>query len=280
MKLRIVKNKDIAFSGFVRNVIHYGMYEWIQKWQKGPLKKVPVRLSKEASLVFNFHLSYERHPIKDVISWSKDASSLINKLEKIHDEEWINYKNRIEILVNTMNGLIKEYGNFILRTIPKKTKIPWKYDEVWIIPAIYYGSTTEDNKIFMGVHRSLTELRNIQKRVGGLIHELIHVNEQPKYLSTFSQEKLLKYVIEERAKFRFPNASRELATMVITNSIIKEVEKKFKRKLEKQTSHPRYKNLIKVLKNNLIELEGKKGFNSIRKAIDCLIYKEGLGKLT
>lgn len=279
MKLKIVKNKDIAFSGFVRNVIHFGMYKWIQKWQRGPLKKVPIRLAKKASTLFNFRLSYENHPIKDIASWSNDTSSIVNKLEKIHDEEWANYRNKVDVLVKTMNNLVKEYGNFILKTIQEKTMIPWKYNKIWIIPSMYYGSTTEDNKIFIGVHIPPRHLKNVQKRVSRLIHELTHANEQPKYLSRFSQEEVLEYVIDEYTQLRYPNASRELATMVITNSVIKEVEKKFKIKLEKQKSHPHYKDLIKALKKDLTELEENKGFNSIRKAIDNLIYERGLANL-
>jgi hypothetical protein len=174
-----------------------------------------------------------------------------------------------------MNELIEKYGDFILKIIPEKTKIPWKYEEAWIIPSIYYGSTTEDNKIFVGVCRPIRELAT-EKRIPGLVHELIHVNEQEKFLSRFSKEELIKYVLEEKSKFKFPNPTREITTMIISNSVIEAIEKRFNLRLERPSFHPHYKNLIKVLGEDFIKKCERNGFEQTRKFLDDLIYKKNL----
>jgi len=273
MRLRVIKNKDIAFSGFVRNVIHYAMYDWIQKWQRGPLRRVPLRTAKKASKIFNFYLSHERNPKEDLIYWLNETISILEELEKIHNEEWEKHKDKIEILAQTMNEIIKKYGKFIVNIIPKKTKIPWKYKEIWIIPSIYYGATTEDNKIFMGVVKSLKELSSVEARIRGLVHELIHVNEQPKYLSRLSKEELLRLMLDEFKKFKFPNASREVTTMILTNTILESIEKRFGLKVKKQESHPHYKRIILTIRKDL-EQAPKEGFEEIRKYVDHLISKK------
>jgi len=275
MKLKVILNKDIAFSGFVRNVVHLGIYEWIRKWQKGPLKKVSMQLAKKASIIFNFYFTYERNPIKDINNWLERSKAILFDLEKFHNKQWKLFKNEIKILGKNMNELIEKYGDFILKIIPEKTKIPWKYKETWIIPSIYYGSTTEDNKIFVGVCRPIRELA-IEKRIPGLVHELIHVNEQEKFLSRFSKEELIKYVLEEKSKFKFPNLTREITTMIISNSVIEAIEKRFNLRLEKQSSHPHYKNLIKVLGKDFIKKCEGNGFEQTRKFLDDLIYKKNL----
>jgi hypothetical protein len=273
VQLKVVKNKDIAFSGFVRNVIHYGMYNWIRKWQRGPIRRVPLKIAKKASKIFNFYLTYEENPIKDLVQWSNEAILSLKQLEKIHDEEWKRYKEKIDIFLKTMKKLVKKYGKFIINTIPKRTKIPWKYKEVWIIPSIYFGATTEDNKIFRGVVKPIKELKDVEAGIPGLVHELIHVNEQPKYLSRLNKEELLEYLINEYKKFKFPNASREIATMVLTNIILEDIEKKFGLKLKKQKSHPHYKYVISAIRKDL-EKSPKEGFEEIRSYVDFLISKK------
>lgn len=273
MKLKIVKNKDIAFSGFVRNVVHYGMHEWIKKWQKGPLTRLPLKITREASTIFNFYLTYEESPIKDLVQWSNRTLHLLGQLKKVHDKEWKKYEGRISILAKTMSELIKKYGKFIVNIIPKKTGIAWKYEEVWIIPCIYLGATTEDNKIFKGVIKSPRKLETVEENIPGLIHELIHVNELPKYLSRLPKEKICEYVIKEHAKFKFPNASREITTIVLTNSILKCVEKKFGLKFKEQESHPHYGKVISIIKRDLKE-SPQKGFKKIREYVDHLIIKK------
>lgn len=274
MQLKVVKSKDIAFAGFVRNVFHYGIYDWIRKWQKGPLKKIPLKIAKNASKIFNFYLTYEKSPKKDVLEWSDEALFFLKQLEKFHDKEWKKYESKIEIFTETMNKLIRKYGKFIINIIPKKTKIPWKYKEVLIIPAIYYGATTEDNKIFRGVAKSIKELKKVEARIPGLVHELIHVNEQPKYLSRLSKEEMLELTLNEFKEFKFPNASREIATMILTNSILESIEKKFGVKLKKQEFHPHYKRLISLIKRDL-EKAPKEGFKKIRHYVDSLIENVG-----
>jgi hypothetical protein len=272
MKLKVVNNKDIAFSGFIRNVVHYGMYDWIRKWQKGPLKKVPLKIAKEMSKIFNFYMTYEKNPKKDLTQWSNEVTLLLKQLEKIHDKEWEKYKSKIKIFTETTNKLIKKYGKFIVSIIPRKTKIPWKYKEVWIIPSIYYGSTTEDNKIFRGIIKPVKELKDVEGCIPGLVHELIHVNEQPKYLSRLGKEELFKLVLNEFKKFKSPNASREITTMVLTNSILESIEKRFKLKLKKQKSHPHYKRLISAIRKDLKKVP-KEGFEDVREYVNYLINK-------
>lgn len=273
MQLKVIKNKDIAFSGFVRNVIHYGMYDWIKKWQRGPLKRVPLKIAKKASKIFNFYLSYEKNPKKDLIYWSKETISILKQLEKIHNKEWGKYRGKIEIFTEAMNKLIKKYGEFIVNIIPKKTKIPWKYKEIWIIPSIYYGATTEDNKIFRGVVKPVKELKDVEARIPGLVHELIHVNKQPKYLSRLNKEELFELVLDEFKKSKFPNASREITTMVLTNIILESIEKRFGLRLKRQKSHPHYKRLISTIKKDLKQAP-KEGYEEICNYINHLINKK------
>lgn len=268
-KLKTIKDKNIAFSGFIRNVIHLGMCDWIQKWQKDSLKEVPLELAKRASIIFNFHLSYEKHPMKDLKYWSEKVFSIIKELETLHDRKWNEYNKEIEIFTNTHNRLIDKYGDFILKIIPKITKIPWRYIEIWIIPSIYYGATTEDNKIFRGViGKSLKKLKDVEGCIPGLVHELIHVNEQSAYLSRFNKEQLIKYVLDEYSKFKYPNATREITTIILTNAVIDELNKNFGLKIKKQKSHPHYKNLIKKIKKDLDRLLKTRGFKMCRKEVD------------
>jgi len=271
MKLKVIVDKNIAFSGFVRNVAHLGKYEWIEKWQKELAKTVPLKLAKQSSIIFQSRLSYERHPKSDMVEWNKETHSVLKKLEKIHNKEWKIFEQNVQVCANTFNDIINKYSSFILNQIPKFTKISWNYEEAWLIPSIYRGSTTEDNKIFVGVCRPLNELNNVESRMSALIHELIHVNEQPKYLSRFNQEELLGYVLMEQSKFKSPNMSREITTMLLTEEISNIIEKKFNVKLDIAKSHPHYKKInVNAIRK---KIKFMKGFERIRKIVDKSLIK-------
>jgi hypothetical protein len=274
MKLKVVEDRNIAFAGFVRNAIHYSIYDWIRKWQKGPLKKMPEKLLREIPLLSNFYLTFEDDPSRDVQKWSEKSLLLIKQLKKIHDNEWTRYRKEIKTFSKTHEKIIKKYGNFLLRVIPQITKIKWQYSEIFIIPSVYYGATTEDNKIFRGVvGKTFKELTNVERRLPGLIHELIHVNTLPKFLSRYSKKKLSEFVMHEKSQFKNPNATIEIATMLTANQVIKLAEQNFGIKLEMQKTHPHYTKLITKIEKDFDSFESTKGFYSMRKTIDKLIEK-------
>lgn len=274
MKLKVIEDRNIAFAGFVRNAIHYSIYEWIRKWQKGPLKEVSEKLLREIPSLSNFYLTFEDDPSRDVLKWSEKSLLLIKQLKKIHDNEWKRYRKEIKTFAKTHKKIIRKYGNFLLRIIPRITKIQWQYDEILVVPSVYYGATTEDNKIFRGVvGKSFKELTNAEERLPGLIHELIHVNTLPKFLSRYSKEKLSEFVMHEKSQFKNPNATIEIATMLTANQVVKLTEQEFDIKLEMQKTHPHYKKVIAKIEKDFDSFESAKGFAQIRKSIDKLIEK-------
>lgn len=107
----------------------------------------------------------------------KRFKKVIKRAEKIHDKKWREHLKELLDVKTFLEEVVKKHGDLIVNLIQKTTKIRWPYKEVWIVPSVYVGGTTVDNKIFVGYrNRSEEEVYQL------LVHELIHVN-------TLQQEK-------------------------------------------------------------------------------------------
>lgn len=256
MKLKIVLNKNIAFSSYLRNVINLKNWPWIRR---GPLKGIPLKFSREAEKYNPSKLTYEQHPLKDFEQNSRKVKKLIREVEKIHNQEWQKYQRELRNTAKALKEIAKDYGSFIVKTIATLTKDKWPYSEVWVVPSIYDGGTVVNNKVFIGCDK-----RPKERFVSLIIHELIHVN-QPHREEAKKLEKDLK----------LPTDSREITTVLLTNKVIDLLNKRFKLAISYQQFHPEYRKLITKYESDLKKLrKNKRSYNSLIKAVDEFLVKK------
>ncbi len=254
MKLKVVFNKDISFSNFLRHIINLHKWPWTRR---GPLADLPEDLIREAECFsMPLKLSYERHPLADLREGVKRFKKVIKRAEKIHDKKWKEHLKELWDVRAFLEEVVKKHGDLIVNLIQKTTKIRWPYKEVWIVPSVYVGGTTVDNKIFVGYrNRSEGEVYQL------LVHELIHVN-------TLQQEKELG--------LKFPMDSREITTVFFTNKVIRKLNKQLRIGLPFQEFHGYYRHLIRNHENRLRELaKNKRSYISLIKAVDEYLVKVG-----
>ena len=259
MKLKVKLNKNIAFSNYLRHVINLERWPWTKR---GPLKRIPLVLSKKATEFSSpIRFSYENHPLKDFDGYSKEFRKIIREVEKLHNEEWRKHQEKLKTTARVLREIVKEYGTFIAKTISDLTRYKWPYSEVWLIPSVYSGGTVVDNKVFIGCDEGSKE-----GFISLVIHELIHVNEPDRNKREKKLEKELK----------LPTDSREISTVILTNKIIDKLNNKFNLKISHQNFHIYYREFIRKWTLELEEVSKNKNlFNSLVKAVDEFLVKKG-----
>jgi len=254
-RIKIVFDKEVAFSGYLRNILNMKRWPWIRR---GPLKEVPKDLIEKA-IKFSepVRFSFERHPLKDFGGFSEGFEKILKESEKLHNRAWKKYQKELKAIYKTLRELIKKYGIFLIKSIPEITKRKWFSKEIWLIPSIYSGGTVVNNKIFFGFSLERSKERNLAV----LLHEMIHVN------TSYVREKNWK-------KLRFPSDSNEIVTVLLTNKVIDKLNKKFKLKIKPQRFFAKQK-----LKEYISELhsigEHKKSYRTLIYAIDQFLVKKG-----
>jgi hypothetical protein len=256
MKIKVILNKDIAFSGYLWNVLQMKKCPWIKR---GPLKKVPEKLiEKTAKFSKPIQFSFERHPSKDFQKFTIGFKKILKEAENLHNKDWEKYKKDIKTAFDINKKLVKKYGNFIEKSIERTTKIKWLLKEIWIIPAIYSGGTVFNNKIFIGFSRDRSE--NFYLPL--LIHELIHLNTNPTGREILENLKL-------------PIDSNEITVVLLTNKVIEKLNEKFDLKIKPQPFHRGQQKFAKKYKIDLQEIGNKKqSYKSLIYAIDKFLSEK------
>lgn len=250
MQIKVVLNKDIAFSGYLRHVLNLERWPWIKR---GPLKNVPKELTQRAiKFSESVRFSFERHPMLDIESFNKEFGNILDEAEKLHNEEWKRRQKELEITFTSIKDLCDEYGYFITNSIVESTGIKWPVREVWLIPSIYSGGSVVNNKIFIG-----SENRLEKTYLTLIIHELIHVNTESRFRKN----------IEGRLKL--VSDSNEITTDLLANKVIDKLNDKFRLDIQPQGFHSYFAKFIKKYEKDLNKLGGsKKSYESLIFAVD------------
>ncbi|HIG97403.1 MAG TPA: hypothetical protein HA230_03615 [Candidatus Aenigmarchaeota archaeon] len=250
MQIKVVLNKDVAFSGYLRHVLNMERWPWIRR---GPLEKVPKELTKKA-IKFSgpVKLSFERHPMLDLESFNKEFKNVLDKAEKLHNEEWKKRQKELEITFTSIKDLCDKYGYFITKSIVESTGIKWPAREVWLIPSIYSGGSVVSNKIFIGFENKLKKTY-----LTLIIHELIHINTDSQFRKNIE------------GKLRLVSDSNEIATDLLADKVIEKLNNKFRLDIQPQGFHSYFAKFIKKYEKDLNKLgENKKSYESLVFAID------------
>jgi len=257
MKLKVVLNKDIAFSNYLRTVINLERRPWLKG---GPLKKIPLKLSRKAKeFGWPLEFSFEKHPTKDLNEYIKEFKRIIKQAEKFHNQDWQKHQKELKKTAGILREIACKHGDFIIKTISQITRNKWQYSDIWLVPSIYYGGTIVDNKIFAGYEERTKE--NFYTLV---IHELFHANEP-------SREKMRVFM----NKLKLPTDSKEIATVLLTNKAIDRLNKKFNLNIRNQRFHTYYRESIAKLEPELKQLSGRiKSFSSMVISVDKFLTKK------
>lgn len=258
MQIKIIYDRDIAFSGYLRNIINMERWPWIRR---GPLEKVPKELTKKA-IKFSepIKFSFERHPLADLEEFSKRFKDVLKEGEILHNKEWKRCDREIRLTSNNIEKLVNKYGKFISKSIKEVTKAIWPINEVWLIPSIYSGGTVINNKIFLGFKK-----RPEEACLRLLVHELIHVNT-----NQFRKD------IEK--ELRLPTDSDEITTVLLTNKIIDKLNKRFGLDIQHQKLHDYYEKFIAKYKKELYKIgKTKRSYKSLVHTIDKFLEDQGYG---
>ncbi len=143
-----------------------------------------------------------------------------------------------------------KYKKFIWKEIPNQTKINWKIKEI---------KFKEDNKEYWSAFKDTIFIGNYYKSqskiIASIIHESIHLNT------------LNKQIIGSKENF----FAREIATCILTNLIVRKLNKRFNKRFKKNRFDEDYKKYEH--KSNEFERKGKdmnfyEFFELIKKSIN------------
>jgi len=142
-------------------------------------------------------------------------NNIIEDIEKIHKNSWNILSKDRNGFIKLLKKIIEEYGDFIIKEIEEKTKIPWEIDKIRIYPVFDVKHRELGNALLLSfTTKGLSE----ENRVLALIHETVHTNTYPiwkKYRESTSKNLGDAY---------------EIAVHIIASLVIKDINKNFNQK--------------------------------------------------
>lgn len=257
--LRVVSDKDVAFAGYLRNVLNLERWPWTRR---GPLKDVPDELVRRASeYTMPEGVTYEKHPLQDLKGGSAGFRELAREVEGFHDREWEKYHERLGWTAATAQSIVQSQGPFIAGAIQETTGVNWPCEEVWLVPSISLGGSVVGNKVFLGFTKSGT--RDGLSRLS--VHELIHVNTRE-----------ANDVYRALSALNLYSDSKEITTVLLTNKVLDSLNDSYGLGIRHQRFHGHYAGQVREYADDLAELSRKHGsYRDLIYAVDGYLTQKG-----
>lgn len=187
--------------------------------------------------------------------WSKKYPWL-RKNYTSHDLVWESYSKQRIYLINVLNKIIKRYSAVIIKNISNETN--QKVKTIFVYPFAYDINSLFGSKVLIGFaceKKYLQESRILKT----LVHECVHSS-----------------VGNKLPDVKYAKDCGEIAAVLLTNAVIKQINKSFSKNYHMQRFHPQ---LIKQLKGHKKELykiiRYQKDYSSKIKALSKFLAKKG-----
>jgi hypothetical protein len=200
MRFKIILNKDAAFVDYINILLNNQNYF------------MPVELTEPLDDLYSVEAKYDEKFKIIKNKYIKNFEMFIENAHGCFIKYWkLNY-NKLNDEKEIIEKILENYGEDIIKSISELTKVSWKTNTLIIILTLRSGGMNDDNTIFLGINKKFRRLY-----IETLIHELIHANTH--------------FII---SKAKLSEKDEEIAATLITNKIIKRINKKYKIKLKRQ----------------------------------------------
>lgn len=200
MKFKTILNKDAAFVDYINILLNNQNYF------------MPVDLTKPLDNLYDIEVKYNEKFKKIKNKYIKNFDRFIENAHRSFIGYWeLNY-SKLDNEKKMIEKILENYGEDITKSISELTKAHWKTNNIRIILTLRSGGMNDDNTIIIGINKKFRKLY-----IETLIHELIHANTH--------------FMI---SKTKLSEDDEEIATTLITNKIIKNINRKYKTRIKQQ----------------------------------------------
>jgi hypothetical protein len=200
MKFKTILNKDAAFVDYINILLNNQNYF------------MPVDLTKPLDNLYDIEVKYNEKFKKIKNKYIKNFDRFIENAHRSFIGYWeLNY-SKLDNEKKMIEKILENYGEDITKSISELTKAHWKTNNIRIILTLRSGGMNDDNTIIIGINKKFRKLY-----IETLIHELIHAN--------------IHFMI---SKTKLSEDDEEIATTLITNKIIKNINRKYKTRIKQQ----------------------------------------------
>src|SRR5680860_253738 len=192
------------------------------------------------------------------INLTEPQKKIVRDINDVFDELWKKHQKDIERVLRKLKTTDFK-RNWLKKEIPKTTGIDWPFQKIYIFSGILNWAVASKNQLCIGIRpKRALEKRNL---IPLLVHELIHINTW-KIWKTRSKQKLF-----------YEKDSIEIATTLLTNKIIRNMNTKFNMRTPNQELASPFMNLEKFIPQFEKMLNQSKSYKELFSKVDSFLKK-------
>lgn len=146
----------------------------------------------------------------------ESQKKIVRDINEAFDSLWKKYQKDINRVLKKLKTTDFK-RNWLKKEIPKTTGIDWPFKEIYIFPGTINWARVSGNQLCVGIRPKYALKKN--NLIPLLIHELIHINT---------------WNIKFRKKLFYKDDSIEIATVLLTNKIVQQMNATFNMHLNNQ----------------------------------------------
>lgn len=180
---------------------------------------------------------------------------IVRNIYNVFDNLWKKHREEIEKVLRKLKTTDFKKG-WLKKEIPKTTGIDWPFQKIYIFPGILNWARVSENQLCIGI-RPKYALKKCNL-IPTLIHELIHIN---------------MWKTKFRQKLFYKRDSEEIATVLLTNKIIRAMNAEFNIRIPDQKLNSPLLNLEKFMPRFEKTLSQSKSYRKSLLKIDRFLKK-------
>lgn len=160
---------------------------------------------------------------------TESQKKIVRNINNIFDKLWKKHQRDIEKVLRKLKTTDFK-KSWLKKEIPRVTGVDWPFQKIYIFPGILNWARVSENQLCIGIRpEHALEKRNL---IPLLVHELIHINT---------------WKAKFRQKLSYKKDSVEIATVLLTNKIVRSMNAEFNMHIPDQELPSPFKNLEKFL---------------------------------
>jgi len=181
---------------------------------------------------------------------SESQKQIVRNIYNVFDKLWKRHQRDIDRVLRKLKTTDFK-KNWLKKEIPKATGIDWPFKKIYIFPGILNWARVSENQLCIGIRpKRALEKRNL---IPLIVHELIHINTWDIWKTPLIVHELIHintwdiWKTRSKQKLFYKEDSIEIATTLLANNIIRNMNTKFNIHIPDQKLPSPFKNLEKFI---------------------------------